>query len=146
MLPEVISLTELDNMSLGHADLVTPDGIGLVILLVNRGPEKICRDLKSIGKELPRPGNSLILEVISEGEVTQHLEICAVACGVAYSLKVGSTDTFLAGADSVSGRLLLTCEELLHRCHTRVDKKQGFIVIGDKREGRESDVSLALEE
>ena len=75
-----------------------------------------------------------------------NIEICAVASGVTNSFKVGSSDALLTGANSVAGRLNLSCEELLHRCHTRVDKKQGFVVIRNKRVGRETKMSLALEE
>ena len=146
MLPEVVRLAKSYDMLLGNAYLVAPDSIGFIIMLVNRGPEEVCGDLKGFGKELPRPRNSLILEVVTEGEVTEHLEVRAVTCGVTNSLKVGCSYTLLAGADSVTGRLFLACKELLHRRHTRVDKKQGFVVIRNKRVGRETKMSLALEE
>jgi hypothetical protein len=124
VLPEVISLAELYDMFFGNADLIFPDSICLIILLVNGWPKKICGNFKIGSKEFPSPSDSLVLEVIAKGEVTEHLEICAVTSGVSNSLKVGSSDALLAGANSVTGRLNLACKELLHRCHTGVDKKK----------------------
>ena len=138
VLPEVVCLAESDDVSLGHADLVAPDSVRLVVLLVNGGPEQICGDLKTVGEEFPCPRNSLVLEVIAEGEVAQHLEIGAVAGGVSHALKVRGSDTLLAGADAISRRLLLSGEELLHRRHARVDQEQGFIVVGYQGKAGES--------
>ena len=64
------------------------------------GPEEICGDLESLGEELPRPRNSLLLKIVSEGEVAEHLEVRAVTRGVTYSLKVGGSYTLLAGGNS----------------------------------------------
>jgi hypothetical protein len=146
VLPEVISLAEANDALCGNADLVVPDVAGFVILLVDRGPEKLCRNFESYGKELPSPRNRLILEVITEGEVTEHLEVRAVTCGVTNSLKVGCSDALLAGANAVAGRLNLSRKELLHRCHTRVYEKKGFVVVGNERKAGETKMSLALKE
>ena len=62
------------------------------------------------------------------------------------AFQVGRSDTLLAGTDTVSGRGDLTCEELLHRCHTGVDEEQGFVIVGNEREAREAKVILALKE
>jgi hypothetical protein len=123
-----------------------PDVESFVILLVDRGPEKLCGDLKSYGKELPSPLDSLLLEVVTEGEVTKHFKECTVASGVTYALKVRGTDALLTGGDTVAGRLFLTGEELLHRCHTRVDQKKRFVVVGDKGIGRQTEMTLRLKE
>ena len=124
VLPEVISLAKLYNMSLGHADLISPKSVRLVVKLVDGGPKEICGDLETFGKEFPSPRNSLVLEVVSKGEVTEHLEVSAVTRGMTYSVKVGGSYTFLAGAHTVARGNLLTGEELLHRCHTGVYKKE----------------------
>jgi hypothetical protein len=62
------------------------------------------------------------------------------------ALKVGSTDTFLTGSDSIAGRDFLTGEVFLHRSHARVDQKKRFVVNRYQRKRRESEVSLGLEE
>ena len=138
MLPEVISLAELYYMALRHTDNVTPKSVCLVIMLINRGPKKIGGDLKSYGEEFPRPRNRLVFEVITEGEVTEHLEIRTVTGGMTYSLKVRSSYALLAGAYAIAGRNLLACEILLHRRHTRIYKKKRLIVIGNERKAGQS--------
>ena len=45
VLPEVVLLAELYNMLLGNSYLIAPNGVGLVVLLVNRGPKQIFGDL-----------------------------------------------------------------------------------------------------
>ena len=65
---------------------------------------------------------------------------------MADTLKVGRTDALLAGGDALSRRLLLTCEELLHGCHTRVDQKKRFVVDGDQRIGGKAQMPLRLKE
>ena len=146
VLPEVVLLTETNYVCGINADLIYPDLVSFLVFLIDRGPEKILGDLKSFGEELPRPRNSLILEVISEGEVTKHLKEGAVASGMTYALKVGSTDTFLTGSNSVAGRDLLACEEFLHGSHTRVDQKKRFVINGDQRIRGKSDVSFRFKE
>jgi hypothetical protein len=116
-------------MSLGHAYLVAPKGKRLIVTLINGGPEKLAGDLESFRKEFPRPLDSLLLEVISEGEVSEHFEICAVTRGVTNALKVGGSDALLAGGYTVTGRLFFSCEKLLHRCHAGVYEKKGFVVM-----------------
>jgi hypothetical protein len=133
-------------MLLGNADLVAPDSVSLVVVLINRRPEKVGGNLQINGKKFPSPRNSLLLEIVSKGEVTQHLKVSAVARGVSNSLKVRSSDTLLAGTNSVAGRLFLTGKELLHRCHTRIDQKKRFIIIRYQRVGRETKMSLSLKE
>jgi hypothetical protein len=63
---------------------------------------------------------------------------------VSNPFKVGCADALLAGANAVFRRLLLTREEFLHRCHTRIYKKQGFIVIGYERIALKPNVALSL--
>ena len=64
--PEVVSLTELNYSFFRNAYNISPESISLVVLFVNRRPEKLCGYLKSLCKELPRPRNSFVLELITE--------------------------------------------------------------------------------
>jgi len=47
---------------------------------------------------------------------------------VTNALQVRCTDTLLASGNAMAGRLNLTCEEFLHRRHTGVYEKKGFVV------------------
>ena len=117
-----------------------------VILLVDSYPKSVSRDLESLCQELPRPCDSLVLEVIAEGEVAKHLEICAVTRSFTYVLNVGSAYALLAGGNSVAGRLLDALKVLFKGSHTCVDKQDGIIALGHKREAVHAQMSLGLKE
>ena len=129
-------------MLTGNADLVYPNVVSLLVVLVNGGPEQVFGDFKSLCEELPSPRNSFFLEVIAKGEVAQHFKERAVAGGVTYALKVGGSDTLLAGGYSVARGNLLAREELLHRRHARVNKQKGFVIDRNQRVRGKSQMSL----
>ena len=120
MLPEVITLSvlitvESRNLLRRNTNLLVPDLKGLI---VGRGGLVAGEDggIKAVrinahplraGQEFPGKGNGLLFEVIAEGEIAQHLEIGAVAGGLADVLNVAGADALLAGADPAAGRLLL---------------------------------------
>ena len=118
VLPEVVLLAKADYPVMRDTDMVLPYLLCLIITLENCYPETVSRYLKGLGKEFPCPLDSLCLEVISEGEVAEHLEICTVTRCLSDALDVGSSDTFLAGSHSLVGRCCLAEEELLQRCHS----------------------------
>jgi hypothetical protein len=146
VLPEVVCLTETNNVRRVNANLIYPDVVSLLVVLIDGGPKKVCGDLEPAGEEFPGPCDCLLLEVVAEGEVTQHLEEGAVTGGVTNALKVGGSDALLTSGYAVTGRLLFACEELLHRSHTRVYEKKGFVVMRNEGVGRETKVSLGFKE
>ena len=111
VLPEVILFTEADDMGGIDADFLRPDVERFVIVLIDRDPELINREVEHFGDKFPSPCGRFMLEVIAEREVSEHLEIGAVTGGLADMLDVLSTDTFLAGGDAGIGRGRLTEEE-----------------------------------
>jgi hypothetical protein len=46
----------------------------------------------------------------------------------------------------MTGRLLLSEEPLLHRCHAAVDQQQAGVVLRDEREAVQTQVAFALKE
>ena len=144
VLPEVILLAEAEDAVLRDADLLVPDVEGLVIVLIDGGIEAVLLQAHHLGQELPGPGDGFLLEVITEGEVAQHLEEGAVAVGVADVVDVAGADALLAGADPVTGGLLLALEPGLHGSHTGVDEEQGLVVLGDQGEAGQTQVAVLL--
>ena len=136
MLPEVVLFTEAYYSFSGNADGLVPDLKRLVVVLVNGYPESLLGKRKPllVGHKLPSPGNSLVFEVVTEGEVSEHLEISAVTRGDTDSLNVGSTDTLLAGGHAVARRLKLTRKVLFKGSHTRIYKQNRFVIYRHERE------------
>ena len=142
MLPEVILLAEAEDALGGDADLVTPDGEGLVVrgrglaAGEHRGVQavRLQADPLGAGEELPRPGDRLMLEVVAEREVAEHLKEGAVARGLADVLDIGRADALLAGRHAVARRLFFPGEPCFHGAHAGVDEQKRGVVAGDQRE------------
>ena len=147
VLPEVVLLAEARDALLGDADLVAPDVERLVILFIHRRVEPlgIETDPLRARQKLPRPGDGLVLEIVAEGEVAEHLKIRAVARRLADVFNVTGADALLAGADAVARRFLVALEVGLHRRHAGVDEQQACIVLRDERKARQAQVFLRLE-
>ena len=154
VLPEIVLLAEAEDMALGNADHIAPDGEGLVVggrrLIACKDrriqPIRLKVDPLGAGQEFPRPVDGLFLEVVTEREVAQHLKIGAVAGSVADVLNIAGTDALLAGGDPVTGRLLLAGKVGLHGCHAGVDQQQRGIVLGDQGKAGQTQMVFGLKE
>ena len=93
-LPEVVVLVAIDD-ALGR-EVLLPEACGLVVALqpivgcsLEYGHiEAILGQLEYLGQVFPRPVDGLVLEVVPEGPVPQHLEHRVVVGVVAYFLEV----------------------------------------------------------
>jgi hypothetical protein len=63
---------------------------------------------------------------------------------MAHTVKVGGTDTLLAGGNAVARRNNLAREELLHRSHTGVYEKKGFVVMRNEGVGGQTKMPLGF--
>ena len=146
MLPEIICFTETEDLFCRNADLLIPDFEGFLVVFIDRGVQAVCLQANYLGQKLPAPGDRLVLEIVAKGEVAQHFKIGAVTGSFADILNIAGTNALLAGADTVTGRLDLTLEIGLHRCHTGVDQQQGLVILRDQREAGQTQVLLAFKE
>ena len=87
-----------------------------------------------------------MLEIVAEGEVAQHLEVGAVAGGLADVLDIAGADALLAGGHTMAGRLFLSQEPLFHGGHAAVDQQQAGVVLGYQGEAVQTQMSLAFKE
>jgi hypothetical protein len=60
------------------------------------------------------------------------------------ALKVGSSNALLTGSNAIARGDLLTGEILFHGSHARVYKEKRFVVMRDKGERGETQMSLRL--
>ena len=88
VLPEVVLLAEAEDALGGDAYLLVPDVEGLVVVQIDGGVQPVRLQPHHLSQELPAPCDGLMLEVVTEGEVAQHLEVGAVAGGLAHVLNV----------------------------------------------------------
>ena len=75
--------------SIGHADRVVPDLLGLVVGGVDGDPDAVAVEARASSvTQLPRPRDGVGLEVVAEAEVAEHLEEDEVARGAADVVEV----------------------------------------------------------
>src|SRR5690606_26927660 len=72
-LPEVVLAASLHPVC-GDTHRLDPDLSGFVVVLVDGEPEAIGVEAEAFGHQLVRPRDRLLLEVVPEAEVAQHLE------------------------------------------------------------------------
>src|SRR3954462_6324840 len=109
------------------------------------------RQLQLFGDELPREANRIALEIVSEGEIAEHLEERVVPRGVPDLLEIV---VLPAGAyallhrcrpSATAGGLFLTEKDFLELHHPRVGKHQRRVVGRHQRRTRVYTVSVFLE-
>src|SRR3546814_20547746 len=81
----------------------------------------------------------LVLEIVAEREVAEHLEEGVVPGGIADIVEVvvlaAGADAFLRGRGAGIGALLLAGEDILELHHAGIGKHQGRVVARPQRRG-----------
>ena len=147
--PEVRLLAQAHAALGGHADLLDPDLLGLEVVLEHRDPELLARQREHSGQELPGEADRVVLEVVAEAEVAEHLEEGVVARGVAHVLEVvvlaAGAHAALRARGAHVGALLAAEEAILELDHAGVGEQQRGIVARHQRTAGHACVALALE-
>ena len=144
--PEVVVFAQAGDM--GGVDAhALPDAGGLLVLLVDGDVDLLGVELHHLGGELPGPLAHLLLEVLAEGEVAEHLEEAQVAAVCADDVDVIGAHALLGGggADVLGVEVLLLQEVGLELHHARNGQQQGG-VVGDEGGRRPVLAALLLEE
>ena len=122
-LPEVVLVAEALDAIHRHADLLVPDGLGLVVAVVDGDPQLVAVEAERLGGQLPAPRDDLVLEVVAEAEVAEHLEEHQVPLGAPDVVEVvvlaTGTRTLLAADGALVRRHLVADEVRLERHHAR---------------------------
>ena len=155
--PEVVGhvagalvVADADDALGGNADFLVPDVVGLVVLGIDRDPELFGGQHEVLRQELPGEVDGVMLEVVAEREVAEHLEERVVAGGVADVVKVV---VLAAGADALLGRrgagvraLVEAEEHVLELVHAGVREEKRRVMGGDDRARGDDRVALAFVE
>ena len=146
--PEVVFHTEHLHM-FGVEAFVLPDRTRFLIVGEGGNPELFGVETVAAlvlrgGQQLPRVMNCLLLEVITEGEVAQHLEESAVAGGFSDLVDIERTHALLVRGHARGGRRLLT-EQVRDERHHACNGEQGCRVRRDERSRRHDQMAMLLE-
>jgi hypothetical protein len=153
--PEVLLGGQAVDAVLG--DELGPQRVGLVVgggrlalAAEHRHDELLGGDAEVLREELPAPAHRVLLEVVAEREVAEHLEQGVVTVGEADVVEVV---VFAAGAHAaldadgaLVGARVATEEGVLELDHARVGEQQGRVVGGHQRRGRHDGVAARGEE
>ena len=155
--PEVVLRAELVD-PVGRDALRLPELVRLLVpgqsalAVEHGGGEPLLREAEPAraGHELPAPGDGVLLEVVAEGEVPEHLEERVVTRGEAHVLEVV---VLAPGAHALLGRrrarvvpLLAAGEDVLELDHPGVREEERGIVVRDERGALHAAVGPLLEE
>ena len=142
-LPEVILLVTTDDVVLGQELLPVVESLlieGNAILLATLKYGSIHTalvELVYLGEQLPRPLDSLLLEVVAIRPVAEHLEHGVVVGVVAYLLQVvvltRHTQTLLSIGYTRPLAGCITKEDILELVHTSIGKHQRGVILHDHR-------------
>ena len=155
-LPEVVVLVTADNVILGQILLpelicLSVEGNTILLATLEYGSiEAALVQTINACEQFPCPLDSLLLEVIAERPVTEHLEHGVVISIVTYLLQVvvltRHTQTLLRiGCTRVFARSIAQ-EDILKLVHTGVGKHQRRVALYDHRSRRHNGMLLRSEE
>ena len=108
MLPEIILFPETENSLRRNSHFLVPDLKRLVVIFIDGRIEPVRVKSHHLRQKLPCPGDCLMLEIVPEGKIAQHLEKRAVAGGLSDIVNVTGADALLTGGNSSPWRNLLS--------------------------------------
>ena len=146
VLPEIIFLTEPRDTFFGESDHVVPDIVSFVIFSEDCNMDEFRLHLQMLRHKLPGPGDGIMLEIIAKAEITQHLEIRAVASRETDLLYIGCANTLLASRDAKGRRYFSTGKIRFERRHARIDQQDRRIIVRNQGETRHAKMPLRFEE
>ena len=142
--PPVILVTVAVDALRRHTDVVAPQLVGLIVVKVNRHVEAVGFQAEQIGAQFPGEGHCILLEIVSDAEVAQHLKESEVLV-VADLVDVGGAEGFLAAGEATARRGLLAHEEGFEGHHAGGREEQRRVAGGDERRGRHMEMAAFLE-
>jgi hypothetical protein len=143
--PEVVLRVEAQD-ALRRDPVAAPLGERRVIVGEDRHHDAIARQLQDAERELDGPGDRLLLEVVVEGEVAEHLEEREVPERASHVVDVARADALLDRRRPLERVRALAEEHVLELVHPRAREEQGGVVRRDQGGARIGRVPAGDEE
>ena len=135
--PEIIITRDAQDLAVGKASDLLPKPERLVIVDIHGDQQPVLRQRKVFGNQRPGQFDRPLLEVIAEGEITEHLKERVMTRGVAYVVEIvvlaAGTYALLCGDGAGIRPLLQAGEDILELHHPRIGKHQGGIITRNER-------------
>ena len=138
--PEIVRGADADDPVVGEAGDLLPQAEGLVVIGIDRDQELVLRQAELLVHKGPGVVDGLLLEIVPEREVPQHLEEGVVPGRVAHIVQVvvlaTGPDAFLRARGPDIGAGLGPGEDVLERDHAGVHEQKRRIVLRHQGCGR----------
>src|ERR1043165_1033080 len=153
-LPEIIFLAEAQDAFARRAGF-RPETLGIfirrdiLVAAVNGEPQTVRIQFQNVDEQVPRVTDRVLLEVIAEGKIAEHLEERVMPRSFSDFIEVV---VLAAGANALLRRcrahvvaLLAPEKSVFELIHARVSEQERRIVRGQKRRGAHAHVAVLLE-
>ena len=148
--PEIVRGRDADDAAVGNPGDLLPQGVGFVVLGIDRDGELVLGQAQLAGDQRPGPFDGVGFEIIAKREVAEHLEEGVMARRIADIVEVivlaAGADAFLRRGGAAVGALLNTGEDILELHHAGIGEHQGGIVARYQRRGGHNLMALTPEE
>ena len=148
--PEIGRGRDADDFRVRQACDLLPEVEGFVVFGIDGDEKAVFRKREFARDEIPGEGDRVVLEIVAEGEIPQHLEEGVVARGIADIVEVvvlaAGAHAFLRRGRAGVGALLLAGEDVLELHHAGIGEEQGGIVARHKRRRRDDGVVARVKE
>ena len=149
-LPEIVGAGDAHDAALRQAGNLAPQVKGLIVVDIDGRDQLLRRQPELPGDELPGEFDRLLLEVVAEGEVAEHLEEGVMPGGIADIVEVvvlaAGTHALLRRRGAWKGRLHAAGEIVLERHHAGIGEHQCRIVARHQRARGDRRMAVLLEE
>ena len=136
--PEIVGGRDADDTIVGKSRDLPPQRRRLLILMIDRDQQLVSRQAEILRQQGPGMGDGLFLEIVAEGEISQHFKEGVVPGGIADIVEVivlaAGADAFLRRGGAGIGAALLPGEDVLELHHAAVGEHQRRVV--PRHEGR----------
>ena len=148
--PEIVGAGDAQDLAVGQAGDLLPQVEGVVVVDIDGDQQLVLGQAEVLGDQLPGELDRVLLEIVAEGEVAEHLEEGVVARGVADIVEVvvlaAGAHAFLRGRRAAIGPLFQAGEDVLELHHAGIGEHQRRVVARHQRRGRHDRVAVAHEE
>ena len=142
--PVVVFLAKAHDPVIRQAGDLLPQLPGLIVLPKDGGPEPGGIETVALGDQFPGKGDGILLEVIPEGEVAQHLKEGQVAARVADIVEIvvlaPGPYALLHRGGARMRALLAPGEDVLELHHARVGKEERLVSMRNRWARRQDSV------
>ena len=148
--PEIVACRDADDPLLRQAGDLAPQVERFVVVVIDGDGELLRGQAEVAGQQIPGIFDRVVLEIIAEREIAQHLEECVVARGIADIVEIvvlaPGPDAFLRRRGADVGALLDAGEHVLELHHAGVGEHEGRVVARHERTRRNDVMPVPGEE